>query len=213
MRRSFATAILIFVCTSIAAADSPSIEWNDLIDARAQSFEDPYADLTENQVAELGIVVRTRALLEGAGLAVDELTQAEARLSSAEAALEQDGIDVDWLLGQRWVVADSLGGGIGQDNRYSLALCQQLLDVTVLVSETEIYRAMQTLFYEDRLVAEGGSAVGVAALQTGKLPGLIGPIATIITGRNLDMVRFHRIMAGGDIQLGDLTLEGSPYGA
>ena len=51
---------------------------------------------------------------------------------------------------------------------------------------------MQTLYYEDRLVAEGASAVGVAALLAGKLPRLAGPAATIVTGRNVDMAMFTR---------------------
>ncbi|RST88106.1 hydroxyectoine utilization dehydratase EutB [Aquibium carbonis] len=110
-------------------------------------------------------------------------------------------------------LADSLGGGIGLDNRLSFPLCRDLLDDVVLVTEDEIYRALQTLFYEDRMVAEGACVVGIAALQAGKLPVPKGPIATIITGRNVDMTVFHRIMAGQDVSLGDLTLKGQAYGA
>ncbi|MDN2578854.1 hydroxyectoine utilization dehydratase EutB [Aquibium sp. ELW1220] len=108
-------------------------------------------------------------------------------------------------------LADSLGGGIGLDNRLSFPLCRDLLDDVVLVTEAEIYRALQTLFYEDRMVAEGACVVGIAALQAGKLPAIKGPIATIITGRNVDMAVFHRIMGGQDVALGDLTLEGRAY--
>lgn len=110
-------------------------------------------------------------------------------------------------------LADSLGGGIGLDNRLSFPLCRDLLDDVVLVTEEEIYHAMQTLFYEDRMVAEGACVVGIAALQAGNLPGPRGPVATIITGRNVDMTVFHRIMAGRDIQLGDVTLKGRAYAA
>ncbi len=110
-------------------------------------------------------------------------------------------------------LADSLGGGIGLDNRLSFPLCRDLLDDVVLVTEEEIYRALQTLFYEDRMVAEGACVVGIAALQAGKLPAPKGSIATIITGRNVDMTVFHRIMAGQDVSLGDLTLKGQAYGA
>ncbi len=109
-------------------------------------------------------------------------------------------------------LADSLGGGIGLHNRLSFPLCRNLLDATVLVSEADIRDAMQALFYEDRIVAEGGSVVGLAAVLSGKLGSVAGPIATIITGRNVDMAMFHRIMAGQDVQLGDLTLKGRRYG-
>jgi threonine dehydratase len=108
-------------------------------------------------------------------------------------------------------LADSLGGGIGMDNKLSFALCREHLDDTILVTEEEIYHAMQVLFYEDRIVAEGACVVGIAASLAGKLPTLTGPVATIITGRNLDMHMFHKIMAGEDIQLGDLTVKGRPY--
>ncbi len=107
-------------------------------------------------------------------------------------------------------LADSLGGGIGMQNRLSFPLCRDYLDDVVLVSETEIYRALQTIYYEDRIVCEGACVVGIAALQSGKIS-LTGPTATIITGRNLDMTMHAQIMAGEDVHLGDLTVEGRAY--
>lgn len=108
-------------------------------------------------------------------------------------------------------LADSLGGGIGLDNQLSFALCRDLLDDVVLVTEDEIYRALQTVYYEDRIVCEGACVVGIAALQAGKLPELRGPAATIITGRNLDMSVHADIMQGRDVRLGDLTVKGRAY--
>lgn len=110
-------------------------------------------------------------------------------------------------------LADSLGGGIGADNRFSLALCRDYLDGTILVSEEDIYIAMQTLYFEDRLVAEGASVVGIAALLSGKLGRAEGPIATIVTGRNCDMRVFTSIMNGCDVRLGDTIVRGKTYGA
>lgn len=109
-------------------------------------------------------------------------------------------------------LADSLGGGIGMENKLSFPLCRDYLDETILVTEEEIRDAMQVLFYEDRMVAEGASVVGLAAVLSGKVKPR-GPVGTIITGRNLDMAQFHRIMAGEDIQLGDRVLKGKRYGA
>lgn len=108
-------------------------------------------------------------------------------------------------------LADSLGGGIGLDNALTFDLCRAHLDDTILVTEAEIYRAMQTLYYEDRLIAEGACVVGIAALQSGRLPAPAGPLATIITGRSVDMDVFTRIVTGRDVALGDLTIEGTPY--
>jgi len=108
-------------------------------------------------------------------------------------------------------LADSLGGGIGLDNSLSFPMCRDLLDEVVLVSEDEIYRAMQVLFFEDRIVAEGACVVGLAALLAGKIR-VDGPTGTVITGRNLDMAQFLRVVTGQDVQLGDLTVRGRPYG-
>ncbi|MCT7375760.1 hydroxyectoine utilization dehydratase EutB [Chelativorans salis] len=110
-------------------------------------------------------------------------------------------------------LADSLGGGIGTDNRYSFELCRECLDDVVLVSEEEIYRAMQAHYFEDRIVCEGASAVGAAALMAGKLGTVKGPVATIVTGRNVDMAVYTDIMNGRDIKLGDYLIKGSSYAA
>ncbi|MCV2865806.1 hydroxyectoine utilization dehydratase EutB [Defluviimonas sp. WL0075] len=109
-------------------------------------------------------------------------------------------------------LADSLGGGIGLENRLSFPLCRDNLDDVVLVTEEEIRHAMQVLYYEDRIVAEGASVVGLAAVLAGKVAS-DGPIGTIVTGRNLDMAAFTRIMAGEDVQIGDLSVKGKHYGA
>ncbi len=110
-------------------------------------------------------------------------------------------------------LADSLGGGIGLGNSLSFPLCRELLDDCVLVTEEEIYDAMQTLYFEDRMVAEGASVVAIAALKAGRLPVFGGPAATILTGRNLDMASFTDIAAGRPVRLGDIELKGKAYAA
>jgi threonine dehydratase len=110
-------------------------------------------------------------------------------------------------------LADSLGGGIGMANRLSFPLCRDLLDEVVLVSEEEIRDAMQALYFEDRMVAEGAAVVGLAAVLSGKVAATGGPMATIVTGRNLDMGVFTRIVTGQDVSLGDLTVKGHAYAA
>ncbi len=110
-------------------------------------------------------------------------------------------------------LADSLGGGIGLDNQLTFDMCRTHLDDIILVSEDEIYHALQTLYYEESHIAEGASVVGIAALLAGKLPAFPGPVGTIITGRNVDMHAFTKIINGDDIQLGDYTVKGRPYAA
>lgn len=108
-------------------------------------------------------------------------------------------------------LADSLGGGIGEANRLTLRICSELLDGTHLVTEEEIYRAMQVLYWEDRIIAEGSCAVGLAAMLSGKLDLPDGPVAAIITGRNLSMDLYTKVITGQDVTLGDYTIKGRTY--
>ena len=82
-------------------------------------------------------------------------------------------------------LADALAGGLGPENHHSFEMCRDLVDETVLVSEEEIAAAMAALFRRDRLVVEGGGAVGVAALQTGRIePG--ERTVVVVSGGNVD---------------------------
>jgi threonine dehydratase len=92
-------------------------------------------------------------------------------------------------------LADSLGGGIGLDNRYTFALARDLVDETILVSETEIAAAMAHLYWQEQQIVEGGAAVGVAALLAGKVEASDANLAVVLSGRNVDMRRFSEIVA------------------
>jgi len=104
-------------------------------------------------------------------------------------------------------LADSLGGGIGLGNRYTFAACRALVDATILLSEVEIYRGMQALFREQRLVTEGAAATGVGALLAGKLR-IDGPTALIVSGHNVDPDQFLNIAAGQPVKLGEQWVKG-----
>jgi threonine dehydratase len=104
-------------------------------------------------------------------------------------------------------LADSLGGGIGAENRWTFALCRRLLDDIVLLSEAEIYRGMAHLLREERIVAEGAAAVGVAALLAGKIV-LRGPTALIVSGRNVDIDQLITVATGQPVRLGGEAVSG-----
>lgn len=91
-------------------------------------------------------------------------------------------------------LADSLGGGIGLDNRYTFDITQRLVDDVVQVSEEEIAEAMRELYRHERLVTEGAAAVGAALLARGGVPGGGRRVATVITGNNVDMDEFTRMV-------------------
>ena len=90
-------------------------------------------------------------------------------------------------------LADSLGGGIGSDNRFTFALVRDLVDDMILVSEKEIAEGMRFLYREEALVTEGAAAAGVAALLSNKAKPE-GNTALVVSGRNVDMNDFTRIV-------------------
>jgi threonine dehydratase len=91
-------------------------------------------------------------------------------------------------------LADSLGGGIGLDNRYTFPIVRDLVDELVLVSEDRIAEAMAHLYWRERLVSEGGAAVGVAVLLNDLARTLGRTVAVIISGQNVDMDAFTEIV-------------------
>jgi len=97
-------------------------------------------------------------------------------------------------------LADSLGGGIGADNRYTLAMVRDLVDQTLLVSEACIAQAIRHAYEEEKQVIEGSGAVGIAALRAGLIenPGIT---AVVVSGCNIDLDLHRRIVAGEDVDL------------
>ena len=91
-------------------------------------------------------------------------------------------------------LADSLGGGIGLDNRYTFDLVRKYVDDYVLLNEAQIAEGIRHLYYQERLVAEGAGAVGAAALLAGSVGGLRGNIVCVISGNNIDMGEFTRLV-------------------
>ena len=100
-------------------------------------------------------------------------------------------------------LADSLGGGIGLENRCTFQMVRALVDDIALVSEAEIAAAMRSLFLEEGWVAEGAGGIGLALLGEAHLARLGERVAIVISGRNIEMTRFLRIVA-------DAGGEGSP---
>ena len=99
-------------------------------------------------------------------------------------------------------LADSLGGGVGLDNRLTFAMCRDLLDDVVLLTEDEIATGIRHAYAEEREVVEGAAAVGIAAILAGKVRS-DGPIVALITGRNIDMALHRRVVCGESIALED----------
>ena len=92
-------------------------------------------------------------------------------------------------------LADSLGGGIGLENRLTFSMIRNLLDGIVLVSEDEIAAGIAHAYAEEREIVEGAGAVGIAALLAGKIIAK-GPIVILLSGRNIDMTLHRRVICG-----------------
>jgi len=92
-------------------------------------------------------------------------------------------------------LADSLGGGIGLHNRLTFAMCRDLLDDVILLSEDEIAAGIRHAYAQEREIVEGAGAVGIAALLAGKVKAN-GPVVALLSGRNIDMALHRTIVCG-----------------
>jgi len=90
--------------------------------------------------------------------------------------------------------ADSLGGGIGLDNAHTFDLVRRLVDEVVLVAEADIATALRRFYVDEQIVCEGGAAVGLAALLSGRLAAAPGATVLLLSGRNIDMDLHRRLM-------------------
>ena len=97
-------------------------------------------------------------------------------------------------------LADSLGGGIGLDNRLTFNMVRDLVDDILLVSETEIAAAVRHAYWHEQQVIEGSGSVGIAALLTGKFKPQ-GPVVAMLSGGNIDMRMHNRITNGEDVDI------------
>jgi hypothetical protein len=91
--------LLVFAANSLKAAEP--IDWASLPDSAAQDYEDPFVDLPLKHLELLISVAGLRSrVAEGDRNAIR-------LLADSEEMLVQLGIDADYLISQRWVVADA----------------------------------------------------------------------------------------------------------
>ena len=136
-----------------------------------------------------GIAVAVKALIPAARVIGVSMENGAAMAASLAAGHPVEVIETASL-------ADSLGGGIGADNRMTFPLCRALLDGVILVSEAEIAAALRHLAAAGHVV-EGAAAVGHAAILSGRFRPE-GPTVTILSGGNIDPGLHARIVAGAN---------------
>ena len=101
----------------------------------------------------------------------------------------------------RWVaigptLADGVAGNIERGS-ITFRLARRLVDEVVVVGEEQIAAAMRWAWSGPRQRLEGSAALGIAALQQGKLGTLTGGrVAVVLTGGNVDDTSFEGIVGG-----------------
>lgn len=101
-----AAVALAMAAAPVIAEEIVPVQWSQLPDPSAQAFEDPYRDLAPELMSDLTSLVRLRERAGGEGLTTEESRQIVAQSAELEARLKKAGLDVEWLLSQRWVVAE-----------------------------------------------------------------------------------------------------------
>ena len=91
-------------------------------------------------------------------------------------------------------IADSLLGGIGFENRYTLPLVEKFTDEHLMISEAEIKDGMFYIFDKHRLVVEGAAAVGVGALLNQKINVKGKQVVTLLSGSTINADEYLRII-------------------
>lgn len=91
-------------------------------------------------------------------------------------------------------LADALQVATPGENTFPIV--QKLVDDIVLVTEDEIATAVRHLAVEERLVVEGGGAVGVAAALAGKIDRKGLDVVFVLSGGNIEPAVLAKIIAG-----------------
>lgn len=140
------------------------------------------------EVARVVLPLSGGGLAGGVGLALRDLAPGVevVAVSAARARVMLDSLEAGRPMErpEEPTLAGALSGGIGRDNRWTFPLVARVVDRHAVVEEVEIARAMRRLHALGMRV-EGGGAVGMAALWSGRLPPVGGPTVVILSGGNV----------------------------
>ena len=91
-------------------------------------------------------------------------------------------------------IADSLLGGIGFNNQYTLPMVEKFADEHLLISEEEIKDGMFYIFDKHRLIVEGAAAVGIGALLNQKINVKGKKVVTLLSGSTINPDEYIHII-------------------
>lgn len=135
-----------------------------------------------------GIGAALKAIRPATRVTGVSLSRGDAMWQSLQAGRPTDVEEVESL-------GDSLGGGIGLDNRCTLALVGEVMDDHFHVSEAAIARAMVGLLEDEKMLVEGAAAVGLAALDEHAIEIRGQRVALIVSGNGVALDTFDRARA------------------
>lgn len=136
-----------------------------------------------------GVALAVKALAPGARVIGLSMEKGAAMYESVRAGRP---VEVD----EQPSLADSLGGGIGLDNRYTFFMVRELVDEIRTVPEKRIAEAMRCLYQQEGWIAEGAGAIGLVPLLHDLDVNVGRNVAIVVTGKNIDMELFARVMEG-----------------
>lgn len=97
-------------------------------------------------------------------------------------------------------IADGIA--VRQVGQMDYVLARDYVDEIVCVSETEIAHAILLMLERERTMLEGAGAVGVAALQNGRISPLGKNVVVVLSGGNIDVNVLSRIIEKGLVKDG-----------
>ena len=134
-----------------------------------------------------GIAMAAKSINPGIHVVGISLEQSPAMLESLKAGRPVQVEEND-------SIADSLLGGIGFENRYTLSLSDKYTDEHLLISEEEIKDGMVYIFEKHRLIAEGAASVGVGTLIHRKIDVKGKKVVSVLTGSSIASDVYLRII-------------------
>lgn len=102
------------------------------------------------------------------------------------------------------------GIAVKEPGEITFGMCQRYVDAMATVTDDETAAAILALIEQQKLIAEGAGAVGVAAVMFNKFPISGRKVACIVSGGNIDVTILSRVIHRGLLTSGrfsDLIIE------
>jgi threonine dehydratase len=150
-------------------------------------------------VATVIVPLSGGGLLAGVGLALKALrpdvTVVGVSTAACPAMVESLSAGHPVYVEERRSLADSLGGGIGLDNKWTLPIVAKVADTVHVIDESLIADGLRHAFNSERIYIEGAAACGIGLLLRHPSCTFSFPIVVLITGDAMDIARAAAILS------------------